>query len=344
MLKNNSIKHVIKRCLVHAAAKFGPHTRTHRTPQLVILMYHRILPHDDARAKIEEPGMMVTPDNFKNHLNYIADYFDIVSLSQWIDQKNRGLPIPPKACAITFDDGWTDNYDFAFPILKQLAVPATIFLVSDLIGTNMKFWPERLARTITTIATEHPQYWLSPELDWLRNIVTNYQFSTSAPSREGISHIISCAKSLTDHEIYARLDTIEAMPGMENNEHSAALLNWDQVNEMAASGLIEIGSHTQKHTRLNKGTPDNLLEDEIISSKKHIEQHTGQEAKIFCFPNGDYYPKALSLVKQTYKGAVTTQSGWNTISNENHLLNRISIHQDITIDRVSFLARISGWI
>jgi len=344
MLKHYPIKPAIKRCLAQVAAKFGPHTRSHRTPQLLILMYHRILPHDDERAKTEEPGMIVTPDSFRNHINYISDYFEIVRLSQWIDQKNRGIPLPPKACAITFDDGWVDNYEHAFPILKESAVPATIFLVSDLIGTNKKFWPERLARVMTTVTTKQSQYWHATEFDWLRNSVKNYRFSTVAPTQEEISQIISCVKLLTDHEIYARLDAIEMMPGMDNDDNTSVLLNWSQVNEMITSGLIDIGSHTQKHTRLNSGTPDNFLEEEIISSKKHIEQHTGQEVKTFCFPNGDYCPKALSLVQQAYAGAVTTQPGWNTINNENYLLNRISIHQDITNDKISFLARISGWI
>ena len=90
----------------------------------------------------------------------------------------NGLSASEKCCALAIigrrmgrykpGDGWTDNFEFAFPILQESNVPATIFLVSDMVGENEVFWPERLTRLINAISSHYPQYWSHPELKWLQ--------------------------------------------------------------------------------------------------------------------------------------------------------------------------------
>jgi len=344
MTRPNPVKRIIKRSLQHVAARVGPHTHSSGSPRLLVLMYHRILPADDPRNWLEEPGMVVTPESFRQHLDTVNQYFETVKLSDWLARKSGGQPLPEMACAITFDDGWADNYEFAFPVLQELSVPATIFLVADMLGTNAMFWPERLARTVTTIAETHSQQWSHPLLEWLRTADTSYLFSSDAPSQEQISDIIASVKILPDTEIHQRIDNIETEIGLDSDRETASLLSWEQVNEMITTGVVEAGSHTSHHIRLNADTPEEVLQQEIFDSRKIIEQHTGKEANTFCFPNGDYCPQALAMVKQHYACAVTTRSGWNTSTTDNYQLRRIGIHEDIASDRTAFLARISGWL
>lgn len=344
MSQTNSLKRLLKRGLQHLAARLGPQARISSDPRLLLLMYHRILPGKDTRTQIEEPGMVVTPETFRDNLKILSQHFEFIKLSDWIERNTKDLPLPSKACAITFDDGWADNYEFAFPILEELRIPATIFLVSDLIGTRTMFWPERLARTVIAICREHSSQWSNANLAWLLTDDTSFGYSNIAPTSEEISQLVAYTKRFSDGEINIRLDGIETELGISISPDKTPLLNWEQVNKMTASGLVEMGSHTCHHTRLLAQTPQQVIEDEIVKSKITIEGHTGYPVKTFCFPNGDYSTEALRLVQQNYMGAVTTQSGWNKAGADNYILNRIGIHEDIARDKTAFLARISGWL
>jgi len=338
----NSVKRIIKRSLQYASAKYGRHTRPSKKPELLILMYHRILPAADERARLEEPGMIVTPESFRLHVNILSQYFDIIHLSEWTRYKRDYNRKCKRACAITFDDGWADNYEFAFPVLQEMKIPATIFIVSDMIGTDQAFWPERLARTVTSITQNMPARWSHPNLDWLKQAATSFRFGTLAPTQEQLSELIAHAKSLPDEEVITRLDSIATKLDLPDIPHRMSLLSWKQLAEMTGTGLIEAGSHTCRHIRLNEGTAADVVDNEIRSSKQSIEQHTGQSVSTFCFPNGDYSELALALVRESYELAVTTRRGWNTAATDNHLLRRIGVHEDIAHDKTAFLSRISG--
>lgn len=288
--------------------------------------------------------MYVSPETFRLHMSLLRDYFQPIHLSHWLELKNTGKELPLRACAITFDDGWADNYEFAFPVLKEFDIPATIFLVSEMIGKNQTFWPERLARLLINIAEHHSESWAQPSLDWIKNCSTSYTFSAALPTQDELSEIIDAAKSFSDEEINHRLDTLETTIIHASDDVLPSLLSWQQVNEMCNSGLVEAGSHTCHHIRLTDNIDNSRLTHEIISSKKTIEDNIGHEVKTFCYPNGNHSEHALSLVRQHYIGAVTTQSGWNTSVSDNHLLNRIGVHEDISNDRTSFLSRLSGWL
>lgn len=327
------------------SARFGPHTRASGKPRLLILMYHRILPRDDERFMYEEPGMVVTPATFDMHMDLVSNYFQPVHLADWADWCATGDELPDKACAITFDDGWSDNYDYAFPILQKRNIPATIFLVSEMVGKNEMFWPERLAQLLVILSRNGDYYSGHPTVNWLKDILPTHCYDWKRqPDPEDISAAIGAAKLFADEEIHKQINHILIELNLELPQKKSSILDWQQISDMASTGLIDTASHTRTHIRLGPGNPIDVLESEIAGSKVDIEQKTGHSVSAFCYPNGDYSSQALEMVRKHYRCAVTTHSGWNTCSDDMHLLRRIAIHEDIANDKTSFLARVSGWV
>jgi peptidoglycan/xylan/chitin deacetylase (PgdA/CDA1 family) len=308
-------------------------------------MYHRVLPADDERVMFEEPGMTVTPATFNTHLELINKYFVPVRLSEWVERCTSGASLPGNSCAITFDDGWSDNHEFAFPILQKWNIPATIFLVTGLIGTDMKFWPEQLARLLTALSQCEYDYTGNPATSWLTGIMPGRNPDWRLrPDPEYLATVINNAKSFPDEEIYSQIDRIKSALNITLPQTKPSLLDWEQVSAMTESGLVDVASHTRTHTRLGAGISSGTLEGEIAGSKADIERQTGHRPSVFCYPNGDYSTQALAMVRNNFRCAVTTRSGWNTCGDDVHLLRRIAIHEDIANDETAFLARISGWM
>ena len=107
-------------------------------------MYHRVLPKGDPRLNSEEPGMYVSPDTLDMHLDELAKFTTFIRIEDWLNLSESKQLKDTLYCAITFDDGWADNYEFAMPLLKKYKAPATIFLATNYINSKTTFWPERL--------------------------------------------------------------------------------------------------------------------------------------------------------------------------------------------------------
>jgi peptidoglycan/xylan/chitin deacetylase (PgdA/CDA1 family) len=335
------LKSSLKSPLELMAANFGPHNKDHSEPKLWIMMYHRILPKSDPRYFAEEPGMIVEPETFRQQLQIIKQLMTVMPLDEWLRRKQQSLPLPPRACAITFDDGWLDNYEYAYPIIQSEQIPITLFAVADMIGTARNFWPNRLNQLLTNTSPEQ----LS-SLHWLKLLLPDNTAHNNQESlnREQIAHIIYQLKDHPDSSILRWLDEAEQQFAI-NNTDKPVLMDWQQLKTMASDSLVTVGSHTCNHFRLRDDLPADTLADEITRSKQRLQDELGQAIDLFCYPNGDTCPQAIELIEKHYLAAVTTHRGINDFSSINpHQLQRIGVHQDISNTETRFLARLSNWL
>jgi peptidoglycan/xylan/chitin deacetylase (PgdA/CDA1 family) len=339
----SALKALAKRSVVRAVARAAPVTWHWREPgSLVVLMYHRVLPKDSPLRRSEQPGMYVAPETLDLHLGELGRRFELVHLDDWLRRAKRGESLPRIACAITFDDGWRDNYEFALPVLLKHAAPATIFLVSSYVGSTQRFWPNRLMDLVRAEFACPGSVSFPAKLSALVEPALAQGRTRGDLDNEAIDPIVQLALKLPEDEIRALVETADG-PG-ETEPPGRETLDRQEIAAMASTGRVRFGSHSATHFRLDAGASDEVLAREIDQSRTALQEICAQPIELFCYPNGVTCAAAVTRTSQQYLGAVSTVRGWYRPGANPYLIPRIAVHDDISADRDGFLACLSGWL
>jgi peptidoglycan/xylan/chitin deacetylase (PgdA/CDA1 family) len=283
----------------------------------VIIMYHRVC--DRIPRGLHDPAMFVTADTFDMHLRELKQYFDIVSL----ERANDSPCERERLCVITFDDGWADNYEHALPVLKKHNVPATVFIPVEVIGSKSSYWFQNIWDLASQVSAN------GKSAGFFR------YFSGHAPSwrpngigQEQIIDLIRQLKNLPAEKLDDIILKAYGVLGIEGPT-GGQVMTWEQIRAMGRQG-ITFGSHGLHHYILPQLNHD-AKRQEVVDSLHVLERANVAISPFFSYPNGNWDGEIQSLVKEAgYKGAVTTQLGYNASLTDPYLLKRIAIHEDIS--------------
>lgn len=117
----------------------------------VILMYHRVVDTLNAQIDYSPNGMIVDKRTFSRHMEYLIENYNVISLDELLGLLKKEDELPSNLCVITFDDGWKDTYDNAYPILVKYDLPATVFLTTSYLEGKIPFWEENIKYLISNI-------------------------------------------------------------------------------------------------------------------------------------------------------------------------------------------------
>jgi peptidoglycan/xylan/chitin deacetylase (PgdA/CDA1 family) len=254
-----------------------------------ILGYHRI-----AEAQWDPYGLCVTPRHFAAQLEVLHRHANPIKLADLIAALQEGV-LPPRAVALTFDDGYADVFTQARPLLDHYQIPATVFVTSDELGRE--YWWDEVARLV------HPSQRLPEKLP-LTIGATNFEWPRvgSAQSDNGIALVHALCDWLRPMTSDARATALEKIrtwsdidafaEGSEQRSMCA-----DEVIAISSDGLIEIGSHTASHPVL-AALPVDAQRAEILHGKAALEQLLQHPIASFSYPNGSVSPQTAALVQQ----------------------------------------------
>ena len=317
-----------------------------RRRQPIVLAYHRILNPMQVRDRIL-PGMYVRPRTFEKHLRYLKRHYRVVTMREFLSgYRESGMNHRP-LCAITFDDGWDDNYSNALPALRSHQLPATLFVSTDFIDTGGTPWFYHLSCLLERIATRPRaggamgqfadcSRFPRPLRDWLQ--------APPDRQRQGIYPLIDALKRESGDTLNAILRSLDRLlPPAESGACSPprAMLTWTQLREMASS-RIEIGSHGCSHMILGR-IPPAAVQAEVTESKRSLESQLRHTVEGFSYPNGDHSDRIRSLVRTAgYTYACSLDPGPVLPDDLPYQVKRILVHEDITFTTAMFACHIEG--
>jgi peptidoglycan/xylan/chitin deacetylase (PgdA/CDA1 family) len=237
-----------------------------------ILVYHRV---GSSCGFPSDVGLTV-PEDFERQIAYLCRRHKLMSLSGLGRAIATGASIPANAAAITFDDGYRDNYVNAYPILKKYGVPATIFLATGHIDNGTPYWWDRIDYAMHASAHE------KLELEQLGT----YHFKSATERWLAARTIRGRLKDLLENEKNRAIERLVRSLGvdMPATMGREMILSWDEVREMAQNG-ISFGAHTVNHPTLI-GLPLEQARREIVVSQRRIEDNLDQPADTFAYPDG----------------------------------------------------------
>jgi peptidoglycan/xylan/chitin deacetylase (PgdA/CDA1 family) len=308
-------KALVRGSILRAASRFFP-------PAAVILSYHSIT---------EEPlltdhilGISRARASFEEHVKVLAQKFSPVTIEDVAQFAKSGRKLPPRAVAVTFDDGFADNYEVALPILNRYSVPATFYIMVDAVQNGTLPWYCRLRYAFNT--TRKPE-WNDPETSRAHALVSPEQRKAAMVAAWEVG------ARLTGDVQQRFIGGVEQVLEIEpvKAEHGF-MLNWDQVRSLKKAGHT-IGAHTLSHPNVAQ-VSESEARSEIAGSKKRLEEEIEAPVDHFSYPhpalNPQWSQQTLNITREAgFKSAALTTCGPVHAGDEALALKRIYCPADL---------------
>jgi peptidoglycan/xylan/chitin deacetylase (PgdA/CDA1 family) len=256
-------------------------------PRAVVLMYHRI-----AEGLADPFNLCVSPAHFSEQLEILGRQYSVVRLEDLLP-KLRDRKLPPKAVAITFDDGYADNLLTAAGLLERAGTPAIVFVTSGYLDGRMEYWWDELVRLVFESRSD-PCAWP------LENFGLP-PVQKESRSREAILKALHERLRTQDPDgresLLARIATASGLERKVRPSHRS--MTAQECSALAAGGLVTIGAHTVHHVRL-ASIPGREQKYELGESKRVLEEITGRPVRTLGYPYGrrdSVSPQTLERVR-----------------------------------------------
>jgi peptidoglycan/xylan/chitin deacetylase (PgdA/CDA1 family) len=259
----------------------------------MVLLYHRVNPDNDPFF----PALSVK--TFDSQMRYLAANFQVLSLTDIINRIKQGLGIAPGTVAVTFDDGYRDNYAYAHPILRKYNCPATLFTATNYINNEKLMWNDKVALAIKFTAQKRIT---------LPGSTRSFSLVSVSEKVVALEQILETLKTFPESDKLTLVEDLCKRLDSKQPKSAPLMLSWKKLKQMAYEGW-EVGSHTANHVILTR-VPFCQAKEEICLSGSMLERELDRPIRLFSYPNGkpgDYDLSIKTFLRDAgYIGAFTT--------------------------------------
>jgi peptidoglycan/xylan/chitin deacetylase (PgdA/CDA1 family) len=258
----------VKRALYRSGALDAWHRRRNRD-RLTVIMFHRVLAETDPRWPTSDPEYTLPEHLFLASLGFFRRHYNVVALDDVLAARTGRRALPERPLLITFDDGWSDNEEYALRHLRDTGLPAVMFVASDAVDRAQPFWQEQLIGA------------------WLRGdrLAAAWAALGQPPARDdGLepARALIAALEQAAPELRARV-LRDLAPTLDDGVRY--MITADQLRRLAA-GRVAIGAHGQTHaplTEVDAGA-------ELTTARRELERRLGDGAAVttLSFPHGRF--------------------------------------------------------
>ena len=251
----------------------------------LVLLYHRVGGEDP-----DPHHLSVSARAFDQQMTWLSETCTVLPLDQLVEGAARGT-LPPRAVAVTFDDGYLDTLAVAAPILGRLGLPATCFVMTDGLDGTHEFWWDQLAVGLLGDG-DRPAVLDIPLPDGLHSMPTSTRGLRLLAHWRIYHALVHAGVDARDRAMkVVRAWAPEAVPGANCRRMTAG-----DIRRLADLGY-GIGAHTVRHLQLPRLPRDQQVA-EIARSRRELERIVGRAVPSLAYPFGAFDETSIEAARE----------------------------------------------
>lgn len=319
----------------------------------IVLMYHRIA---DSRADVW--NIAVSPENLEEQLNFLKNSGRVIPLQELVKEL-QNKRIKKNSIAITFDDGYADNFVIAKPLLEKYELPAAFFIPTINIGQQKEFWWDELEQLILytkelpssiSIVINNIKIELGlGEENKLNDEIVSRQISWKA--YEQPPPTLRCNIFLTIWEALKPLNNEQQQHYLQILRSWAACnistrkeyqcMSVEQLKKLGENNLFTIGAHSSTHAALafhNKS----FQEKELVENKFFLEKVLDNKIEMLAYPYGSYNADTINAsIGAGFTSAFTTDEECVLNKTRSYCIGRFPVKNE---NAIKFADSLERWL